>query len=519
MSTMTSNDFIAKVLIETGPARAGRLVDILTQRLNISSQAARQRLSRARTPVERYPGHLLPKREAFFYLRDQRNKKCFWDNLLRDLRETGAVYACAIDGLAARGGVVPEDEFAVVSGAPIALKKQVSSEQTARQLFTLGVMWRASGNGAGYSFAADPSAIIRPLEPGQIRARRLAEGVILDGLRQWVWKNGIGSPYKIAIRGEDHPRRVGQFKWDLTGPSYLFPLRRAKSALGFVVADVFAETQLDIHHIQYFIRKVQTYQKTSNSGRLFPILMAEGFTLEALREGHRAGLILTTPENLFGKHVAQALSDLVQTLKDVVTNATVDADSLYKLLEGLSEIEGRAGNLRGILFELITTYIAEREYGGYGGSTEVGVLHIRQRDGRKADLDVVCVTKEAVHVIECKGKKPGGTVSLEEVEKWIGKLPVMQDYTDSQYRELNKTYEFWTSGTFEAKALEKLEFEKSRRKRHPITWKNGTEVCETAANRKLRTIINALNQHFMRHPLAYSTQVAGGQGKATSTNS
>ena len=238
--------------------------------------------------------------------------------------------------------------------------------------------------------------------------------------------------------------------------------------------------------------------------------MAEGFTLEALREGHRAGLILTTPENLFGKHVAQALSDLVQTLKDVATNATVDADSLYKLLDGLSEIEGRAGNLRGIVFELITAYIAEREYGGYGGRTEVGVLHIRQRDGKKADLDVVCVTNEAVHVIECKGKKPGGTVSLEEVEKWIGKLPVMQDYTDSQYRELNKTYEFWTTGTFEAKALEKLEFEKSKRRRHPITWKNGTEVCETAANRRLRTIINALNQHFMRHPLAYSKQAVGG---------
>ena len=121
------------------------MVDILTQRLNISPQAARQRLSRARTPVERYPGHLLPKGEAFFYLRDQRNKECFWDNLLRDLRETGAVYACAIDGLAARGGVVSEDEFAVVSGAPIALKKQVSSKQTAWQLFTLGVMWRAAG--------------------------------------------------------------------------------------------------------------------------------------------------------------------------------------------------------------------------------------------------------------------------------------------------------------------------------------------------------------------------------------
>ena len=108
---------IEKALNELGPVRTGRLVPALSQSLNISPQAARQRLSRARTPVERYPRLLLPKREAFFYLRSQRNSERFWDNLLRDLREMNSIYACAIDGLCARGGIVPVNEFAVVSGA------------------------------------------------------------------------------------------------------------------------------------------------------------------------------------------------------------------------------------------------------------------------------------------------------------------------------------------------------------------------------------------------------------------
>ena len=59
---------IEEALEDVGPARTRRLVAILTKSLNISREAARQRLSRARTPVERYPGNLLPKREAFFYL-------------------------------------------------------------------------------------------------------------------------------------------------------------------------------------------------------------------------------------------------------------------------------------------------------------------------------------------------------------------------------------------------------------------------------------------------------------------
>ena len=57
---------VEKALADLGPSRTGRLVDTLTQSLNISDQAARQRLSRARTPVERCPSPLLPKREAFF---------------------------------------------------------------------------------------------------------------------------------------------------------------------------------------------------------------------------------------------------------------------------------------------------------------------------------------------------------------------------------------------------------------------------------------------------------------------
>ena len=478
------------------------MVTILTHQLNISAQAARQRLSRAHTPVERYPRRLLPKGEAFFYLRDQRNTERFWVNLLRDLRETGAVYACAIDGLEARGGLVPVDEFDKVSGAPIALKKQISSQQTAGQLVDLRVMEKRTVDGLGYCFAANPRAIMRPLESGHIKARRLAEAVMLDGLRQWAWKNGIGTRDTIAIRGENHPLQVGQFKWDMTGPCYLLPLRSERFAHGFVVADVFADAELDAYQIRYFIRKAQMYQKTSNSGALFPILMAEGFTREALTAGHKAGLLLTTPHNLFGRTVARALVDLVKTLKRIAGYADSDIIALSDLLARLTEIEGRAGNMRGILFELMVAHIAARVW---GGRVDIGVRHTHREDGRSAELDVVCESEKEheVHVIECKGKIPGGTVSLEEVEDWIRKFPVMQDYvaTRDYLRNHRQIYEFWTTGTFERDALEKLNFEKARRTRRPINWQEGTNVRQKVGSLRLKSIGDALDQHFLRDPL------------------
>ena len=317
------------------------MVTALTQSLNSSPQAARQRLSRADPPILRHPG-ILPKREAFFYLTDQHNSELYWENLLRDLREADTIYACAIDGLAARGGIVPVDEFHVVSGAPINLRKQVPFVVVAKTLIELGVMEEKSIGDLGRCFVANSEAFM-PLTLQTFRARRLVEGVMLDGLRMWMRRNGVGSSDKIAIRGEDHRLLVGQFKWDLTGPSYLLPLRREGILHGFVVADVFWEYQMNALHIRYFLRKVQTYQQTSNSGLLFPILMARGFTSDAIKEGRKAGLMLTTPRNLFGTHVAEALAELLQTLQDATTKATVDDERLYDLLGRLSDIEGRAG--------------------------------------------------------------------------------------------------------------------------------------------------------------------------------
>ncbi len=229
-----------------------------------------------------------------------------------------------------------------------------------------------------------------------------------------------------------------------------------------------------------------------------------------MTEGHRVGLMLTTPKNLFGRHVADALTDLMRTLENAAAVAAVDDDRLYKLLGDLSGIEGRAGNMRGIMFELIAAYIAKRDP---GGSIDLGVLHTHRQNGKKADLDVICVTDQnTVHVIECKGKRPGGTVSLGEVNDWLGKLPIMQDYVASRehLRERNQTYEFWTTGAFEVDALAKLELEQANRTKRPIAWKDGEAVRKIAVKLKLKTIGDALDQHFIKHPLAKLGGLRGG---------
>ena len=503
MSTVTPGFApIVQALQETGPARTARLVDILTHEQGISADAARQRLSRAARPVTRYPLGLLPRREAFFCLMDQVGTERYWRNLIRDLRATGTVYACALDAMAARGGVVPIDEFPALSGAPFLLKKQVSCKRVEQRLLEYGFMSLQQLDGLGPCFVLNSDAVPSLLEPPEVKRRRFLDQIVLNGLAEWIRKNGVGSYHKVALRGYQRYRRVGAFEWDLTAPSYLRPVRRPKAKGGFVAADVFAGATLDVNHIQYCIRKVATYEKTSNSGALLPVLMADGFTASALRAGHAAGLMLTTPETLFGHSVARALQELSTTLQDLARHTMPDVDRLYALLGRLSEIEGRAGNIRGVLFEFIAAHLARQALGSY---VDIGVTHVNRKTGRTTDLDVVCVApSNRVYVIECKAKMKRSVVRQADVKEWLDRLPTMRDYvaTRKDLRRHEEIYALWTTGLFDADALSALVSESRTRTSHRIEWKDGEDVRRLAIDLGLRSTREALDQHYLTHPLA-----------------
>jgi hypothetical protein len=70
----------------------------------------------------------------------------------------------------------------------------------------------------------------------------------------------MASPNVLQVRGEKMPR-FSTFEFDICGPSYLRPIRRAgngKLDPGFLVADIVLGRSLDEDEVRPFIRKVQT---------------------------------------------------------------------------------------------------------------------------------------------------------------------------------------------------------------------------------------------------------------------
>lgn len=491
---------ISDFLYEHGPSRSSLIVEALVAS-GVKPEAARQRVSRASKVFRSFPIPLLPKREAFFYLEKDRNGDRFWRNFIRDLRESGSVYAAAIDGMIARGGMIPADEFKTISGAPILAKKgQVHVELVINRLLASNFL-NETFDAENKRYLSTPFSLANATPMG-MRARDLTERVLLDGLREWCRKTGMASYNAIRIRGDADLKPIGPFSFDLAGPSYLLPLQGSASKPGFVVADVFAEGRLTVEQVQFFIRKARMLKATLKHTGVLSILVAEEFTGAALTAGHAAGVVMATPKDLFGRRVGEAIISLCEVLKNAAKYASSSPERLQTLLDNLFDIEGRNKNLRGVLFELVAGYLARRD----AASIDMNITAKDPMTGQTAEIDVQKITHQTASVtaIECKGKEPGGVLSKNEVEMWLKKIAIIRAHYRNQphLREAEQKFEIWTSGTIADDALELLEDEQKRRVKAPIAWKDGYGVLGLAKEGKEKGIRDALYQHFLAHPYA-----------------
>lgn len=491
---------ILQFLSDNGPCRSSLIVEALVAS-GASAEAARQRVSRAAKPIRRFPIPLLPKREAFLYLEKDRNTERFWQNFIRDLRATNSVYAATIDGLIARGGLIRASEFASISGATVIPQKgQLPVETVAKRLIAAGFMKEENYIDEGKCYELPPSLAYGSLV--EMRARDLTERILLDGVREWCRKIGLASYNAIRIRGDAELKPIGPFAFDLAGPSYLLPLQGAATKPGFFVADAFAEGILSIHEIQFFIRKARMLKSTLKNMGVLSVIVAEGFTGEAMTAGHAAGIMMATPKDLFGRRVGAAIVSLCEVLKNAAKYASSSPERLTILLDNLFEIEGRSRNLRGVLFELVAGHLARRD----AASIDMNVTARDPKTGKTAEIDVQKITHHtsSVTAIECKGKEPGGTLSRGEVQTWLEKIAIIRAHYKLHHslREAEHRFEIWTTGSIETDALALLQDEKAKRVKAPIDWKDGAAVLELAKAGKEKGITDALNQHFFHHPHA-----------------
>ena len=490
--------------------RAARLVRVLTKTYGLSLDAAKKRVSRVSPPIRKFPIRLLPKNEAFLYHQDDRNSERYWNCLVCALRESGSIYGLALDGLMARGGLAQRPSFNVVAGSPEAQKKQVPLSRVLGNLVNADLVERVEVGEMGECVRLSPQVFDTPSSHA-FRARKIAEDVLMDGLREWTRKLGLASYNAIEIRNAERAPKFSTFHWDLSGPSYLLPLVSGGGndrKPGFFVADVFCGNTLDVAHIQYFLRKVRMLKAMRRVVPFIPVLLADGYTSEALRAGKGVGVMMATTRNLFGDTVAEGLSSLIDTLTRAAAVAAGNPERVIGLLADLRAIEGAAGNLRGALFEMIVGYLVREVQ---GNSIDIREIVYDPNSGKAAEIDVRRIKeRQECWLYECRARQPDARIGADEISAWIEKVNRLwrSHRAEKRFQGCRFGFEIWTTGLFDDKALALLKAEKAERKRIEIGWRDGAQVRDYAKQASRKAILDTLDEHYLKHPLSDARRAA-----------
>ena len=482
---ITSQDILDAFLATNGPALSSEIANHLVK-TGFSPANARKIIQRSGSAVARLSNIRFAHNEQFLYLKKQYNKAIFWESLIGAFRATKSVYGLAVDSLIARDGAWPVYYFDIISGSPENLSKHISSSTVLKRLLEIRLIeiveYPDLGGLARISSAAIPQ--LSKVIGKSLRSRLIAEDILLFGLQDWLRKTGIGSWKQVKVRVPGTKPKFGQFRWDFSAPSFVYPMRilhrsSARNINGFVIGDVLLGRVVEEKDLEYFFTKADMMRSQPKTRPFLAIFVAERFETTALKKGRNKGLLLLTTETIFGNEVASGLSELIQVLNNAAAKIDSNPAVVPELFKKLDGLKGASLNTRGWLFELLTAYLLKAD--GWH-IISVGELRKDPSTGELAEVDVLAARGTSVVAVECKGYFTN-EVTKEEVEKWLTKsVPRIRSslLSEQSYQSKEIEFTFWTSSKFSTDAVAYLEARKKEILKYRIAWKAGLEIMKYA---------------------------------------
>lgn len=493
-------DAVVEYLRVNGPSLTSEIAEGLVESEGLSPAAARKRVSRSRVEVKRLAFLVFPRKARFVYLPGQFGSDLYWSRLVAALQSTNSAYGYAIAAVRARGDIVPEAYFPIVSGAPVRQARHLSSSLIAARLEEVGLFKRINIQGVGPCIAlAKDDEYYRHIGMETL-ARLTAEDILLAALRDWAKRLGLVSYDRVAVRSSEKLPMVGTFAWDLTAPTYLGGMstvtKNGKSKPGFLVVDVLLSDATAVSAVEPFVRKCTTLRALRNVGPCLQMFVAKRYTRTSFQLLKTNGIVPATPRTLFGNEVAEALLQVASVLVNVAQNI-IDQDKLDEIFKRLGKIEGAATQLRGTLFEFMAAAYWRR------GADNVSLNRVYRVEDGEAEADVVAVRNGvSVTFVECKGFSPYATVPDEQVLRWLQvRIPRLYRYARQQpeWSDLQIHFELWTSGKINAEIVARVKKAQAEvnPRRYTLDLKLGSDVLAAFERRRETELTAAFEKHFV----------------------
>lgn len=492
-----------KDVIEILNNNGGMLTSDLSEELvkkGYSEVAARQKISRSyhssKGQILKLSYLTFPHRAKFAYLKDEGYSERFYNNLYNALNKTNSVYSHTFNLLKTHYGVLNENRFRVYSSSPEISSKHINYATVLDNLIKLKLCEYKNINNVRYIYLTESA-----WDEKRAIAIEKIELLLVDMLKEWLKRTNFASFSAI-----DNIRNYGYFYWDISSPSYISPFIKKdkpddeKIKPGFVVADVVYNI-IDETTIKYFINKLNIVKANKNNRPVIPILMAQGYTQEAFNIGRSKGIVIVTPEILFGKDIANMFENLLYKLSNIAAAATKDIEEFLKLYDQLAKILGSVGHIYGDLFEFLVG-VAYREYLP-NNSLEIGKL-VSISTGYKKEIDVYVKANRKVYFVECKAHSQKTFVAKTEAQYWIEKVPLLRKWVFENLEHPNDMeihYDFITTSDFDDDAKQLFDNFNQKSKNYQIKYINGKQFLEFLKKEDIESkdkIIKTLNEHYLK---------------------
>lgn len=490
---------IIEILNNKGGMLSSDLSDELVKK-GFTEVAARKKISRccssSNGQILRLPYLTFPHRAKFVYLKKEGYSERFYSNLYEALNKTNSIYSHAFNLLKVHYGVLNEDRFKVYSSSPEISSKHINHETVLKNLITLNLCEYKNINNVRYIYLTEPA-----WDEKRAIALEKIESLLIDMLREWLKRTNLGS-----FKAINKSRNYGYFFWDISSPSYISPFIKKdnndkKIKHGFVVADVVYNV-VDENTIKYFINKLNIVKANKNNRPVIPILIAQGYTKEAFNIGRSKGIVLVTPEILFGKDIADLFENLLYKLSNIAAATTKDIEEFLKLYDQLAKIQGSAAHLYGDLFEFIVG-VVYREFLPTS-SLEIGKL-VSINTGDRKEIDVyIKTTDNKIYFIECKGYSQKTKVCENDALHWVNKVPLLRKWgfeNIENFDKMEQHYEFLTTSDFDNKAKDVFDEFNKNTKKYQIVYLNGKQLLDFIKSKNINSkdkIIKTLNEHYLK---------------------
>lgn len=400
---------VINVLDDIGPSLSSKVVETLVSRYGLSKAAAQKRIERARTGEEILALEAIrfPHNEQLLFLSKHKKSKEFTSQLIKVLGKSGSAYRYPIIGLMAKGGATTAEDFPVVSGYPASKpprSRDLYSDSVLYNLLQAGLLERDRGN------IRINKELFNSVSNARIHARALTERLCLEALKDILSLQGLTSWDKANIRNRDNPPQFGYYRWDFVAPTYLRPIA-SKGLPGFFVADITLGRSLTSAEVTYFIHKCNQVRGIKTHRPFVGMLISTWFEKDALLAGRSAGLIFTTPNNLFGAHFSSALDSIVQALEQkqsFIESKPNFLEECMKSIGSYSHLAAAFDSVKEMLFRLTVGYTIYRN--------PSSTLQFDCQINDEITVDILVTGQKEIIAIWCKVESE---ISQERLNEWF----------------------------------------------------------------------------------------------------